>query len=149
MFVLLAVITANFFLLPCGAQSCDGCNAYECVEGQKQCGPEGYPLGYGLKYCNRFFEPDVYDRYDEAGKKFIGCTKDCLIRKLQENVKQEPSETCDALADFAFNSHVDCYTGCGFCDICKNNKAALLHTYDLTDFFSTKALEQVYTVAKT
>ncbi|KAH7726067.1 Protein W01A8.8 [Aphelenchoides avenae] len=149
MFTVISVIIA-ILLLPCGGQpSCWGCNAYKCIEDKKQCGPEGYLLGYGLKYCNRFFESDVYDRYDVAGKAFISCTKNCLIGKIYENLQKDPSGTCDALKEFAFKSHVDCYTGCGFCDMCKTNKAALLHTYDLGDFFSKQALDQVYSVAKT
>ena len=31
------------------------CDFYkECMESKFQCGPEGYPMGYGGKYCNRF-----------------------------------------------------------------------------------------------
>jgi len=31
------------------------CSFYEdCLEARYHCGPDGYPLGYGKKYCNKF-----------------------------------------------------------------------------------------------
>ena len=42
------------------------CDFYtQCVEARFKCGPDGYPLAYGDKYCRRFtknsncFTPDV------------------------------------------------------------------------------------------
>ncbi|KAH7711020.1 Protein W01A8.8 [Aphelenchoides avenae] len=129
-------------------QPCDGCNAYKCIEDKERCGPKGYPLAFGLKYCNRFFEPDVYNRYDKPGQAFIRCTKDCLIGVLQNWTTKCSNIPCDVLEGAAFTSHVDCYLSCGFCDICANNKAALWHTYDLKDFISKHAWDQVVAVAK-
>lgn len=31
------------------------CNAYSNFERQFKCGQNGYFIGYGLRYCNRFF----------------------------------------------------------------------------------------------
>ena len=47
------------------------CRFYsECVESRIPCGAEGYALGYGLKYCNRFDQHrDIFN--DEARQKFF------------------------------------------------------------------------------
>jgi hypothetical protein len=32
------------------------CQSYNTFESQHHCGPNGYFLGYGLRYCSRFFD---------------------------------------------------------------------------------------------
>ena len=63
--------------------------------------------------------------------------------------------TCPALQNFAFNSHVKCYVDNGFCDLALNihhpiNTGKflehLLGVYDISDFFSSIAVKQVYQV---
>lgn len=39
------------------ADSTDGCNFYtDCLEVASPCGPDGYALAYGNRYCLRFGE---------------------------------------------------------------------------------------------
>uniref|UniRef100_A0A914DPT7 Secreted protein n=1 Tax=Acrobeloides nanus TaxID=290746 RepID=A0A914DPT7_9BILA len=44
---------------PIQSNNCTGCQEYQCWEQEAQCGPNGYFLEYGLKYCNRSSDPDV------------------------------------------------------------------------------------------
>lgn len=47
------------------ANSTEGCDFYtQCLEVESPCGPQGYALGYGDKYCVRFGE--YSDLFDEA-----------------------------------------------------------------------------------
>ncbi|KAI1728648.1 stanniocalcin family domain-containing protein [Ditylenchus destructor] len=126
----------------------EGCFAYKCFEKTAHCGPNGYLLAYGTKYCQRFHEPDVYDRFDEDGKAFINSTASCLINKMEQYIQKHSEKLidCNDLTAEAFRSHVDCYLQCDFCHVCKTNKAALFHAYDLTDFFDKLALEQVWSI---
>ena len=109
------------------------------------CGIAGYLIGYGRKYCKRF---DVTREYfDPPGQKWIDCARQCLIDFLKPYYNTYPNnpfrQDCQKLEDAAFTSHVDCYTKCGFCKICKNNKMALFKTYNIADFFSALAWRQV------
>ncbi|KAH7707281.1 Protein W01A8.8 [Aphelenchoides avenae] len=128
------------------ASNCTGCNEYKCLDDEKHCGPEGYPLGFGYKYCRRFKEPTVYNLYDAKGKQFIDCTRQCLIGLVEQYDEQEPNATCDSLKSYAWKTHEKCYLVCDFCDICRTNKKALYKTYDFKDFFSVEALKQVVEV---
>ena len=124
------------------------CEFYNCFENRRNCGPNGYMIGYGGKYCHRFGEH--YDNFNAAGKKWIDCTRKCLTKALiqsyQEN--QPAGYACSNVTSLAFHTHVDCYHDCGFCHIWNNNKLALLSVYQLGDFLAQRALTQVYEVAK-
>ena len=57
------------------------CTFYDqCLEATYECGPSGYPLGYGLKYCNRFV--DNYKLFSKEGKEWISGTLLCLKEDL-------------------------------------------------------------------
>ncbi len=61
----------------------DNCVAYQCYESQMNCGPDGYLINYGYKYCNRF-ESDRYRLlFTTEGKDWIICVRECLIRFLE------------------------------------------------------------------
>ncbi|KAI6192054.1 hypothetical protein M3Y97_00294400 [Aphelenchoides bicaudatus] len=119
------------------------CNSYNTLERQFKCGQSGYFIGYGLRYCNRFFNKDYYSHFDNTGKHFVNCTGPCLIDELKSFLKTTPKAGCQAITNKAFGTHVDCYVKCGFCKACKTNKDALRRIYEFKDFLSTKALETV------
>ncbi|KAE9549824.1 hypothetical protein FO519_006958 [Halicephalobus sp. NKZ332] len=123
------------------AQDCSNCNFYQCFEDKVQCGENGYLIGYGKYYCNRFSE--TQGLFDSAGQQWIGCVRQCLINFLKPSYDSYPNNPfnhdCNALKNAAFNSHVDCYLQCGFCNICQKNKQALYETYRLGDIFSSLA----------
>ena len=53
------------------------CSFYsDCLEAVYQCGVDGYPLGYGLKYCEAF--RDNYAIFDEQGQSWVNDTLLCL-----------------------------------------------------------------------
>lgn len=130
---------------PQGGDACSGCNAYKCIEREKHCGANGYPESYGYKYCERFSSPEVREYFDESGKKFLQCTKPCLIRNLNDYLKKNDAD-CGEVETYAFENHVDCYLQCGFCDYCKTNKWAMWKSFDMKDFFNWQAVKQVLKV---
>ncbi|KAF7639375.1 hypothetical protein Mgra_00001043 [Meloidogyne graminicola] len=129
--------------------NCKGCNAYKCMENIANCGNKGYLIAYGEKNCKNFYKPEIFNKFDQVGKKFINCTKDCLINNMKNYIKEKIGNiNCEHLKDEGFNSHPKCYLNCNFCKICKTNKYALLKAYDIKDFFSKEAINQVYIVIK-
>ena len=38
------------------------CNFYKCINWAVHCGTSGYALGYGYRYCRRFYS--LYDQFD-------------------------------------------------------------------------------------
>ena len=124
------------------------CEFYTCFENRRNCGSQGYMLGYGRKYCYRFGEH--YDSFNDAGRKWIDCARKCLTGALIGSYQSSvPSgQGCTNLTSLAFNSHVNCYLRCGFCHVWSTNKLALLSVYNLGDFMSQQALSQVYNVGK-
>uniref|UniRef100_A0A914HHH3 Uncharacterized protein n=1 Tax=Globodera rostochiensis TaxID=31243 RepID=A0A914HHH3_GLORO len=55
---------------------------------------------------------------------------------------------CGQVKVVGFRSHPRCYLKCGFCEVCKTNKWALLGGYRLSDFLSLEALRQVVAVMR-
>jgi hypothetical protein len=51
--ILLISICSSHFV---EAIKCEGCNSYECWENIAHCGPKGYLIAYGEKYCRKFGE---------------------------------------------------------------------------------------------
>ncbi|KAE9416544.1 hypothetical protein Angca_001367, partial [Angiostrongylus cantonensis] len=86
-------------------------------------------------------------RFTSDGRKFLQCTTDCLILHLQKLFKRT-SPSCEEIQDSAFESHVNCYLQCDFCNICKSEKLALLKSYDLLDFFSRKGISATFQILK-
>lgn len=134
------VLLMEYFVSGYG-QNETACDAYLTVEEKFECGEEGYPVGFGYKNCMSFNNAKKYGKFNAAGKKFIGCTVDCLIKSIQ-NISETVS-TCDEVKTDAFDSHVECYLKCNFCKICSSNFFALANTYDWSDFFSVLAMKQV------
>ena len=72
-------------------QSCDFYT--DCLEAKFQCGPDGYPIGYGYKYCDKFLEE--YDEFSADGQKWIDGTLTCLKQALEPDMLNTDPETCD------------------------------------------------------
>ena len=88
------------------------CGFYtECLETQNQCGPSGYPLGYGLKYCNKFNEMNL----SAAGEQWITTTMACLQNALINEAENKTD--CGEVEEKGFDSHVLCYVSSGFCEL--------------------------------
>ncbi|EGD72369.1 hypothetical protein PTSG_00389 [Salpingoeca rosetta] len=108
-------------------RGCDvgACTFYNCVDEQTQCGPSGYAIGYGLKYCDKFTA--AQSSFSDQGKVWVAETKQCLQQELEDYVtamQRDPGASfpfdkaqCDSMRRAAMNSHVKCYTG-GSVSVC-------------------------------
>ncbi|WAQ95934.1 hypothetical protein MAR_028624, partial [Mya arenaria] len=106
------------------------CDFYQCFDEKTQCGAGGYALKFGATYCNRF--GDYYSNFTSGGQKMIDCVRHCLTRFLLKYYEM-PNGDCSAIESAAFDSHVNCYVSCNFCDVWNDNKKALYNVYELRD----------------
>ena len=128
---------------------------FDCLESQYHCGPSGYPVGYGGKYCNRF--KSNINNFSPEGQKWIQGTLTCLKESILSDVIHPDGKTCDDVKREAFQSHVHCYVQNGFCDLAfnfghpiANGKFIkdLMGVYQVRDFASLVAIEQIGAVLK-
>uniref|UniRef100_A0AC34QSR9 Uncharacterized protein n=1 Tax=Panagrolaimus sp. JU765 TaxID=591449 RepID=A0AC34QSR9_9BILA len=108
--------TAWDFTLPCAAD-CQNCNKYKCLDDSKaHCGPQGYLMGYGLYFCNRYYE--YYNNFNADGQAFIDCVRPKLLDFIDDYINQVSGKVdCGDLYNKAFDSHVQIYADCNFCYI--------------------------------
>ena len=124
------------------------CDFYtNCLETKYHCGHNGYPVGYGHKYCSKFLKN--FNDYPNEGQEWITKTLVCLKKAL---IIQFTS--CAEIYNTAFDSHPRCYYESGFCNLfldTKNLKQtlyALLNTYEIKDFASITSMKQIFLTAK-
>ncbi|KAE9547840.1 hypothetical protein FO519_008948 [Halicephalobus sp. NKZ332] len=112
--------TAWYFTLPC-ANGCQGCQEYQCLDDSKaHCGPKGYLIDYGLYYCNRYY--DYYNIFDADGQAFINCVRPSLLDYLKNYLNGVNGNVdCDDLESKAFDSHIQIYLNCNFCNVIRSN----------------------------
>lgn len=132
--------------------STESCDFYLCLEENKNCGEDGYPIGYGNKYCNKFTNACSSDLSSESASKWILGTKMCLQKEL--NNQYVLSASCDGLYDFAFDTHPFCYTsgavengGVSFCLLSLDEWFTIATCVENKDLLSDKSLKQVKEVA--
>ncbi|EFC35956.1 predicted protein [Naegleria gruberi] len=147
-------------------QSYDKCTFYtQCLEKIKPCGPNGYALGYGYKYCSKFFSDVNSGAYkSEYAQKWVSSTGHCLQKFLMQNVVEKllsntGSEwNCERIIDASFNSHPGCYTdsispidGQKY-SICKLRNVfdvkTVLMTVDAKDLLTARSMKQIVGVLK-
>ena len=126
------------------------CNFYSsCLEKAKTCGPNGYALGYGAKYCARF---SAEDRFSPDGTFWRDITLVCLQRSLVDFVdpKVAAVTTCDELSDEAFDSHPVCYTQpeMSVCDLPLSDWNLIRKTVDAGDILSRPGVRQVASILR-
>lgn len=122
----------------CSNPPIDQCAFYaNCLEPRYQCGPEGYPIGYGQNYCQKF--SDNRTLFDATGTQWMINTMHCLQLALVGNAidATPPAVDCQALKDQAFASHSGCYTSNGFCALGVQAWAAVLEIVDIKTLFSS------------
>ncbi|KIJ65779.1 hypothetical protein HYDPIDRAFT_174667 [Hydnomerulius pinastri MD-312] len=114
----------------------DQCAFYTtCLESRYACGPTGYPLAYGHKFCQMF--TDQRNKLDAKGQQWMLDTMHCLQLFLVPDAIDARPTTCAALKDEAFGSHARCYTRNGFCTLGVHDWAAVLEIVDITTLFSS------------
>jgi hypothetical protein len=99
------------------------CSFYECFESLFPCGPEGYALAYGLRYCEAF--TDARPEFTPRGQVWVNATKLCLMESLwNDTATFTPTTSCADIKEMAMNAHVHCYAdpapGVSICDIPEN-----------------------------
>lgn len=114
------------------------CSFYEdCLETSYQCGVDGYPLGYGKKYCNKFNA--AIDKFSQKGQIWMIDTMECLQQalvpeatgpNLNEMGKQGRS-SCDELRKKAVHSHSKCYVQNGVCTLSMKDWVEIIKVIDL------------------
>ena len=71
----------------------------------------------------------------------------CLETALYNSaVYRNPNSTCEDIKDYAFKTHPQCYVQSGFCSVMLTsltNLKCLFKDFDVSDFFSKLAIEQV------
>ncbi|XP_019856292.1 PREDICTED: uncharacterized protein LOC109584838 [Amphimedon queenslandica] len=121
----------------------------ECVEKRVPCGPNGYALGYGGKYCIKFGEN--IDCFPANGQQWINKVRICLETALVNSTVYRNNATCEDIKDYAFKTHPQCYLDAGFCSVILDsptNLYCLYKVFDVKDFFSKLAINQVYQTLK-
>lgn len=129
------------------------CSFYEdCLETRYHCGVDGYPLGYGKKYCNKFNA--ARDKFSQKGQAWMLDTMECLQLVLvpeatrPEEVGTQGRSPCDELRKKAFDSHAECYVQNGLCTLSVKDWTEIVEVVDLKTLFgSWEALKEVLEAA--
>lgn len=127
------------------------CGFYQqCIESQYKCGPDGYPLGYGAKYCGRF-SALTSSQLSKKGLIWRDYTLVCLQQELVTLlVTSHNINSCAALKDYAFRSHVSCYTQpvAPICDLDVSDWFTIATVVDLKEYRDSSGREQVIEVIR-
>ena len=118
-----------------------------CLEPAQPCGEPGYAIGYGEKYCSRY---DVDATFSPAGVVWRDAVLHCLQEALVPLLPKASTMTCDAITDFAFDSHPRCYTeGPSICFLPPSDVLNVVSVIDGKDLLSLRSAKQMASVAGT
>ncbi|WP_413288519.1 hypothetical protein [Bdellovibrio sp. HCB337] len=92
----------------------NSCAFYVCQEKQQPCGPRGYPLGFGFKFCQIFL--DTEQTYSVDAHAWLRRVRVCLMDSMNELSENGP-RSCKQIKDEGFRSHLGCYVDTGFCEL--------------------------------
>jgi hypothetical protein len=129
------------------------CGFYiDCLENYYSCGPEGYAIGYGFKYCNKFTSDKMRECVDVAGDEWVNNTLSCLQESLVPVIESDDVNdvSCMSIKLDAFDSHSTCYTGGGgsvptapsVCFLPIPDVLCILSTIDKQDLLSPLGLKE-------
>jgi hypothetical protein len=108
------------------------------------CGPDGYLLGYGTRYSQRFYQ-QARPRMSARGQRWIDSVLVCLQDDLRETI--DATTSCDDIWSLAFDSHPACYLQAGFCTLSPFDIAHVVWSIDAKDWLSRDAARQVVATA--
>lgn len=118
---------------------------YRCAEQTLRCGPDGYLIGYGARYAERFYRR-TRPWMSPAGQRWLDTTLVCLQATLRERI--DASTSCDDVRTRAFDSHPECYVEAGFCALPLSDWFAVAVSIDGRDWLSADAQRQVTATAR-
>lgn len=132
------------------AESGAACLYYsETAEQLLQCGPRGYPLGFGQKYCQRFSKLGP-DTLTPRGLRWRDAARSCLIEAFGGFI-DEPAQPpgCQEVKRMAFDSHPPCYTEVqpSFCLLPPSDVLAIIRVVEPVDALSPLATRQNIRIA--
>jgi hypothetical protein len=129
------------------------CDYYACInQNRLSCGPKGYPLGYGKKYCEKFSAIDFPEAistnqiklFPGTGNIWRDNVRSCLQTKMESWFASAANKDCSSLRSFAFNSHPECYTdGPSFCELIPDNVVRIGLTIQVNDLFKAETIRQI------
>lgn len=127
------------------------CEFYrQCAEATYKCGDSGYPIAYGEKYCHRFSGLKG-DDLSKEGFAWRDATLTCLQQDIANLfVTSNKVKTCGDLKDFAFASHVGCYTQpfASVCNLPLGDWVTITGVVDLKEYGDRESRAQVIQVIK-
>jgi len=125
------------------------CDYYACVEAAIPCGPEGYALGYGQYYCEKFAKHVA--EFSPQGQKWMYDVMTCLQMKLVPVVKKTMKLTCKELKDYAYDTHPECYTSKAnsICNLPPKDWSVLISILEFKTLIEIKTIVQMFDVAST
>lgn len=86
------------------------CDYYPFLESTINCGDKGYPMQFGNKYCKKYL--DKIDSFKD--KQWQNAVRKCLQNVINifvlNKITSGSTITCEELDEYAFDSHVNCYT---------------------------------------
>jgi len=137
----------------CSNPTQKSCDFYKkCVENTKGCGVNGYAIGYGDKYCNRFLKGTFSAT---KGKLWVKSTLLCLQNELVPVLNTIDKYNCSDISNYAFDSHPKCYlnpvsnnSDISVCWLPLKDLRQIFKVIDFKDMISRKALKQEKIVAK-
>ena len=129
-----------------------------CLENYYPCGEEGYAIGYGYKYCQKFTDEETRNCMDNSGNEWINSTLLCLQQALVPIIESDDINdmSCRSIKLDAFDSHSTCYTGGGgstpsapsVCFLPPSDVKCILSTIDTKDLVSPLGLKEDIETAK-
>lgn len=131
----------------CFAPPKHDCSFYvSCLEETNPCGADGYAVGYGDKYCNRFLENESLS---ERGAVWRDEVMVCLQRRAGRFLERGAA-TCEQIVDGAFDDHPACYTQphASICDLPPGDWLSIVHTIDHSDLLSERGRRQISRTAR-
>jgi hypothetical protein len=125
------------------------CSFYAtCIESNVSCGPTGYALGFGEKYCQRFADAPL----SPTGVAWADSVMICLERSLLPYDKPDrKSASCDEISEAAFGAHPACYTAlpASICFLPPADVLAVFDTIGADEVFAARTRAQIQAVIAT
>jgi len=134
---------------PCEVPRRSDCTFYaSCLEQSVPCGPGGYALGFGDRYCKKFQAA----RLSPEGTAWTSSVMLCLEQALVPyEGPARKSASCEEIAAAAFGSHPGCYTRpeASICFLPPDDVVAVFDTIGADELFTARTRAQIQAVIET
>ncbi len=126
-------------------QSCEKyigtCDFYLCQEQKNPCGIDGYNLDFGFKYCSGSKFTLFNQMQTDLGKSWVTNVFQCLQKQSLQVSEVKKIRTCEQIKSEAYDSHPDCYTEAGFCELKFSEKLKIFKLIK-KEIFSAATIQQ-------